>query len=85
MFSSGVLTPEVPHYFRKLFSLCEVSIVGKKSTQAEQPAEKVTIFNPRNLAREFLALRDCWAAILDRLNASILTAFPVLAERSRLL
>jgi hypothetical protein len=56
-----------------------------KVAQASQAAEKVTIFDPRNLVREFLALPDCWAAILGRLDASILTAFPVLAERSRLL
>jgi hypothetical protein len=53
--------------------------------QAEQAAEKVTIINPQDLGREFLALRDCWAAIFGRLNASILIAFPVLAERFRLL
>jgi len=53
--------------------------------QASQNAEKVTIIKPRNLAHEFLVLRDCQAAIFGRLNTSIWIAFPVLAERSRLL
>jgi hypothetical protein len=48
-------------------------------------AEKVTIIKPQNRAREFLALRDCQAAIFGRLNTSLWIAFPVLAERSRLL
>jgi hypothetical protein len=47
--------------------------------------KKGTILKPQRLAHEFLVLRDCQAAIFGRLNASIWIAFPVLAERSRLL